>query len=302
MNEEQAIKEGILEEKIVYLKPILKAGKMIKDPKHIGYFMFDGAFKSYPLPRDRRTGSYKRVLNSTELEAFNEMLQEDLSFNKQKDNFWDKFAVRIEKNESLMNTGKAFDLSKPWENLEYRVLKVNREVAEDYKKRETSPSYRWYFAEAEDENIYKSKEAEKTQKIWTFFGTIQASKTRMSDLISVYYAQKNKSNIVDPNASKEWMKGEIHKIIERDPGFILETIEDDNYDIKALIINAVKAGAIIKKGRNKYNIKGDGVDYDYLSLVNYISILKRNTEDEYLSITEQVNAYLEGNKSNVEKE
>jgi hypothetical protein len=165
-----------------------------------------------------------------------------------------------------------------------------------------SPVYIWYFAEAEDENIYKSKEAEKTQKIWMFFGTIQGSRSKMSDLISVYYAQKNKSNVVDPNATKEWMQGELHKIIENDPDFILETIEDDNYDIKALIINGVKAGAIIKKGRNKYNIKGDGVDYDYLSLVNYISILKRNTEDEYLSIKEQVDAYLEGNKTTNDKE
>jgi hypothetical protein len=302
MTEEQAIKEGILENKIVYLKPIPQPSGMIRDPKHIGYFMFDGAFKSYPLPRDRRTGSYKKILNSKEMEAFSEMLQEDLSFTKQKDNFWDKFSVRIEKSESLMTTGKPFDLSKPWENLEYRVLKANREVAEDYKKRDMSPVYIWYFAEAEDENIYKSKEAEKTQKIWMFFGTIQGSRSKMSDLISVYYAQKNKSNVVDPNATKEWMQGELHKIIENDPDFILETIEDDNYDIKALIINGVKAGAIIKKGRNKYNIKGDGVDYDYLSLVNYISILKRNTEDEYLSIKEQVDAYLEGNKTTNDKE
>ena len=60
---------------------------MIKDPKHIGYFMFNDAFKIYPLPRNSRTGSFTPILTSDELAYFNEALQRDLSFTKRDDNF-----------------------------------------------------------------------------------------------------------------------------------------------------------------------------------------------------------------------
>lgn len=298
IEKEEAIKKGFLQNKKVRLKPILKSGKMIKDPKHIGYFMFDGAFKNYPLPRNPKTGAYKPILNDEELEYFNQVLRSDLSFNKKEDNFWEKYTVRVTKDENLLKYGIEFDLSDPWSNLDYRIMKALKITAPSYAVRFSNPKYKWYLAEENEELIIEAKEAEKTEEIFTFFGTIKGSKNSLIDLLSVYYAEKSRSNTVDITATLEFFQSEVRKIIKNDPNFIYECMMDNDYKIKALITNAVRAGAINKSGRNKYNLLGESSNYDYIGLTKRLSRLKEETDDMYLQIVEQIDQFNKDNKIN----
>lgn len=291
MEIKEAIKEGILENKIVRLKPIKKAGKMISDPKHYGYFMFNGAFKNYPLPRNPNTGAYKPILNEKELEYFNSELRDDLSFNRKENNFWDKYAVRIVKDEALMTQGKPFDLSDPWQNLDYRIMMSLNVTAPSYAERNNNPKYIWYFAEENEELMLEAKKTAKTQEVWTFFGTIMNSKKKMIDLLSVYFAEKSRENEVDINKTNEWLTEEIKKVITKDPEFILDCKENGDYEFKALITNAVRAGAIKKVGRNRYELEGDSVKYDFLGLVKLLKKLKDETDDDYLRIIKTVEEF-----------
>jgi len=296
MKKEEAIKKGILQNKKIRLKPILKAGKMIKDPKHMGYFMFNDAFKNYVLPRSRKTGSYISILDDDELKYFSEALQTDLSFTKKVDNFWDKYSFRITKNDNLMTLGVEFDLSDPYSNLDYRLMKSLNITAPDYASRTNHPKYKWYLAEENEELEHASKIAEKEEEALIFFGGLKNSRKKLIDIISVYYAEKSRSNEVNTTATVEFLQNEVRKIVKADKDFILKCKEDPIYEIKALIIDGVRAGAVTKSGRNKYNIIGDSSNYDYIGMTKRLSQLKEDSDDDYLRITEQVNRYREENK------
>lgn len=291
MTREEAIKQGILKNKIVYLKPIKKGGKMISDPKHIGYFMFNDAFKIYPLPRNPKTGSYTPILNDKELKFFSEALQQDLSFTKKVDNFWDKYSVRIVKNDTLMNIGIAFDLSDPYSNLDYRIMKSLKVTAPSFKEAKDNPSYIWYLAEENEELAVKAKETAKTQEVWTYLGSIMNNKKKMIDLLSVYFAEKSRENEVDINNTIEWFIEEVGKVATNDPEFMLSCKKEEDYEFKALITNAVRAGAIKKPKRNTYELEGDSNKYDFLGLVKLLKKLKDETDDDYLRIIKTVDEY-----------
>lgn len=293
---QEAIDKGYLQDKVINFCPILKPGKMIKDPNHSGFFMFKGAFKLYMLPKDRNTGAYKHILSQDEIEYFSEVMQEDLSFTKKENNFWDTFSVRVTKTERLMTKGLSFDMKEPFQNLSCRVLGALNITAPSFAQRKDNPAYIWYLADANEEVVYEAKEAIKMETIWTFFGSIKNSKQKMIDLISVYYSEKNKSKKVDVTATKEFFISEVRRIIKNDPDFIYNCKNDNSYEIKVLISDGIKAGAITKTGRNKYNIVGDSSHYDYISLIKRLSRLKEETDDEYLRISEQVDRYREENK------
>lgn len=296
MTKEEAIKKGILENKTVTLKPLLRAGKMIKDPKHFGYFMFTGAFKNYVLPKNERSGMFIPILTDEELKFFNEEMREDLSFNKKIDNFWTKFSVRIQKTDTFIRDGITYNLADPYENLQVRVLKANKEVAPSYELRDTHPAYRFYFVAENEENMAAAKDAELEQSMWMFLGSVSSSRKKMIDILSVYYAEKARSNELDLNVTKEWLIGEVRGLIKKDPEFILEIMDNPEYEIKAFIIDGVRSGAIAKTGRNKYNIIGDSSNYDYVGITKRIAQLKKDTHDDYLRIKEQIEEYYKDNK------
>ena len=257
MTKKEAIEKGILENKIVTLKPILKPGKWIKDPKHFGFFMFTGAFKNYVLPKQERSGMYIPILTEDELKFFNEEMREDLSFTKKTDNFWTKFSVRIQKTDTFLRDGIVFNLADPYENLQVRVLRANREIAPSYDLRDAHPMYKFYLAEENEENMAAARDAELEQSTWEFLGSIRGSKKKMMDVLSVYYAEKATSKNVDMTVSKEWLINEVRGIVKSDPNFILDIMNNgDEYEIKAFILDGVRSGAISKTGRNKYNIIG----------------------------------------------
>lgn len=296
MTKEEALKAGILENKIISLCPIKKPGKMIKSPTHFGYFMFKGAFREYTLPRDMKTGYYKSILTKEELAFFNEAFQEDLSFTKKENNFWDTFSVRVTKTDRLMSKGLPFDMSDPYQNLSCKVLGALKLTAPSFEKRSDHPSFIWYLADENEEVVYEAKEAEKMEQIWTFFGAIKGSRKKMIDLLSVYYAEKNKSKEVDLLATKEFFISEIRRIIKNDPDFIYNCKNDNSYEIKALLADGVRSGAINKTGRNKYNIIGDNSQYDYIGLYKRVEFLKKENEDDYFRIMEQIEKYRKENK------
>ena len=52
MTREEAIRKGYLENRIVFLKPSPRKGKIVKDPEHVGYFMYEGAGVHFVLPTE----------------------------------------------------------------------------------------------------------------------------------------------------------------------------------------------------------------------------------------------------------
>jgi len=196
---EEGIKLGFLEDKTVFLKPIFRDGKMIKDKNHQGYFMWEGASKTYVL----NTNAYGELIdpfkNEQERKFFESMLSLDLNPRLRADNFWHKFGVRIIKDVNLMERGIPFKLNNPEDNLRVRILKLSGEVIgpED----DATLHHKFRLIDEDYTEKQASKDTDQLEVIWTFFGEIKDSDEKMNDFLSIYLATKGLAKIVPKDSS-----------------------------------------------------------------------------------------------------
>ena len=113
----------------------------------------------------------------------------------------------------------------------------------------------------------------------------------MIDLLSVYFAEHARENEIDINNSIEWFITEIEKVATKEPEFIIKFKNNPDYEFKALILDGVRAGAIKKTGRNKYELQGDSTKYDLIGLTNLMKKLKEETDDDYLRIVKTIEEF-----------
>ena len=186
VSKEDAIKKGYLQNKKVFLRPIVRGGKMITSPEHVAYFQIEGANNWFQLPQNPVTGVLINPFDSNEERAFFEQeLDIDLNVNKKKDNFWHTFFVKVIKDYNLMHDGYKFDLSDPLDNLRWRVTKLQNMTAPDWEHRLSRGEYRFalvdegYAEEAEQNTTNKTIEA------FTFLGSIQNNLKDMKDFMGV---------------------------------------------------------------------------------------------------------------------
>jgi hypothetical protein len=288
VSREEALEKGFLEDKKVYLKPSPRQGKMIKTPTHVGYFMYEGASHNFVLAKDSRGELINVFETQEEREYFETELGVDLNPYKKKDNFWHTFRIKFQKNPITMYEGVKFDLSNPMDNLRVRVLKNCIDVAPTWEERFKYPAYRFALVEEDYEENKASEEAVRNQAIWTYFGSISNNLSKMRDFVSVYLAVSKKIQTVPSNVTKEWLMGEINKIINDDPEGYLKVVNDPHFEMKAFIQAGVGVGAIEKSGVNKYNLPGETVTWQLNEFVEYLEQLKEDSDDVYLKIKAQI--------------
>lgn len=285
ISKEEAFKKGYLKHKKIYLKPILRGGKMVKDLKHIAFFQIEGGKNWFQLPQ--REDGHGELINpfSSEEERnfFEQILDLNLSPYGEK-TFWHKFFVKVTKDYSLMSKGHVFDLSDPMDVLRYKVAKFQNFVSPDWDHAYSRPEYRFALVDEDYETQREVDSSEQLIEAYTYFGTIKNSSPKMKDFLGMYFNEKREMKFVPVDADKEWLKKEIKKIIDEDIATVLKIIEDQNAPIKLLILNAMRAGAIEKEARNKYKIKGEGVSYTYEELVDYLKTAESVKDDVYLKL------------------
>jgi hypothetical protein len=289
ISKEEAFKKGYLQNKQVYLKPVVRGGRMISSPEHVAYFQYEGAANWFQLPKNELgtlVDPFKG--NTEEREFFEKELDLDLNVNKKKDNFWHTFFVKVIKDFNLMHDGYTFNLADPLDNLRYRVTKLQSMIAPSWEERLNRGEYRFalvdegYAEEAENTSTNKTIEA------YTYLGSIQNSIKEMKDFLGVYYLEKKEMKFVSEDADKDWLRKEIKKVIENEIDLSLKIIKDPSSKVKNFILQAIRAGAINKSARNKYDIPGEGVSYQYDELVDYLTKAEEIKADVYLKIAAQI--------------
>jgi len=289
MTREEAIKKGFLTKKTVYLKPVARQGKMINDPAHSAFFMYDGAFIGFVLPSERSRPVLANPFASTEeKEYFEQELDVDLNPYKKQDNFWKTFKVKFQKSPSTMHNGLALDLADPIDNLRWRVLKLCPDVAPSWERREERPSYRFALVDADYEGIKAGSDLDLIEEMFTFYGTIKKSPVQMRNFLEVYFMEKKLMKEVPEEADASFMQREIKTVMDTDKEGFLKVSRDEDYNMKLLILKAIKRGAIEKKGVNRYDIVGDTANWSLVELVNYLKSLKETTDDVYLKLEAQI--------------
>jgi hypothetical protein len=289
MDKQEAIKKGYLKEGKKVLKPILKAGKMVTDPKHIGYFMWEGASITFVLPVDRRGVLVTPFKNDEERLFFESVLNLDLNTNKKDNKFWtDEMKVRVSKDDNLMTTGIPFDMSDPMDNLRSRVLGLQDEVANSVEEREQNPHKKFLLIDIDEQDKNSNKDIDESIEIFTFFGNIKDSVKKMKEFLSIYINNKKLNKDVPTDATSEWLIREINELIKTDKKSFMEIAKDPDYEVKGIITKAVKTGAIVKSGVNSYQIVGEPDKRQFAEMVEHVKQLKKLSDDLYLKIIYQI--------------
>jgi hypothetical protein len=275
-----------LENRRVILKPIVKPGGML-GKGHDGEFMYTGTQIQFVLPYNIRKGRLESILTPEEQEFFEEALDVDLNIHKKTNNFWHTFTISIRKDDKLMKNGLVLDLNDPMDNLRYRLLKIQPAVAPSWDKRFERGEYRFALVDENEMAENRSKMADKRKEAYMFLGKIEDSKEKMRNVLRVY------GKMPSEDATREYLKGEIDKIIENPKTLdrLLAVIRDKDYDKKLLIEDAVECGAIKKQKRKYYLPGGDPINANDPSLEGTVEALNKyeaEGDDIYIRIKTQV--------------
>ncbi len=288
ISKDEALRKGYLQNKKVYLKPVVRGGRMINSPAHVAYFQYEGANNWFQLPKNELGVLVNPFISEEEKEFFEKELDLDLNVNKKKDNFWHTFFVKVIKDYALMHEGYKFNLSDPLDNLRYRVTKLQPMVAPNWDNRYGRGEYRFALVDEDYTEAKEQTDTNKTIEAYTYLGSIQNSVTKMKEFMGVYYLEKKEMKLVPEDADKDWLRKEVKKVIDTEIDLALKIINDPGAKIKSLILEAIRAGAIIKSARNKYDIPGEGVSYTYDELVTYLTRAEEIKADIYLKIKAQI--------------
>jgi hypothetical protein len=289
ITKEEALQKGFLQNKKVYLKPVVRGGKMINSPTHAAYFQIEGANNWFQLPKNEQTGQLVNPFKSEEeKEFFEQTLDLDLNVYKKKDNFWHTFFVKVIKDYNLMHEGYIFNLSDPLDNLRWRVTQLQGFVAPSWDERTNRGEYRFALVEEGYAEEKEQTTTNKTIEAYTYLGSIQNSIREMKDFLGVYYLEKKEMKFVPEDADKDWLRKEIKNVIEGEIDLALLIMKDPHAKIKNFILQAIRAGAIVKSARNKYDIPGEGTSYTYSEIVDYLMKAEEIKSDIFLKMAAQI--------------
>jgi hypothetical protein len=239
-------KKNFLEDRKVKLIAVPRAGAMINDPDHIGYFMYNDTKKSFCLPKSISRRTLYPLLNEAEKEFFEKKLDLDLNIYKKEDNFWHTFRVEVTKDDGFMKNGYTFDLSDPMDNLKVRLLRIQEEVAPSWEERFDRGEYKFALVDVGHEDVMRVSKATKNEKAYKHLSKISGSADLLYDFLSIYSLQNPKAKRPSAEATRDSLYSQAQELIENDIKGFLEISEDEDYDIKLLVHRAIGVGAINK--------------------------------------------------------
>lgn len=285
-NKKKMTDKIFLEDRKVILKPVVKPGGM--NPKgHDGEFMYSGTEVHFVLPYNINRGRLQTILSKEEQKFFEDALDEDLSIHAKENNFWHTFRIKIRKDDRLMKSGYELDLSDPIDNLRWKVLKLCPNVAPSWNERYNRGEYSFALADIHELTENLAKMADKRKKAYKFFGKIDTSKKKMRDFLRVYGKTASESSTLD------FLNGAIDALIDNKSTIdrVIEIIDDEDYEMKLFIEDAVECGAL-RKETGKYLLQGgdsiNKLDPTLRGTVEQMKLYKRDTDDIYLKISTQI--------------
>ena len=247
-----------------------------------GEFMFTGCKRTYRLPR-KEAGGYLQFLTSEELEAYEYLLglpEGALSYHARKDNFWHKFKVELDKTDLIL------DCNDPIDSLKARVLSVQSEVAESWDERLNKPGEYWFALVDEDVEVKDKLNAGQIKaKAYKLLSKIDGSPTKMRNTLKVL------GKTLSPDADRDFLYTQLIEIIEqtevikgvRNIYDFIAVREDDNFDLRVVIADAIKTGEIEKRKTSYFLAGGDKIGG---TLDEAIEFLKDKGNSDVLKLIE----------------
>lgn len=269
----------LIKSKKIKVKPVMRENKWetLLDKRRRDAFMYNSTKRTYTLPNSLKTGTLVPVLDDvvlvttpqyaepmTERQFFEKQLNRDLSiYNKKGDNFWlDDAMARV----VLTKEGEEFNMEDPIDVIRVKILMANKEtIAHSIENSKTKPTYEFYIEDEEKETSRELDIAEKESGAFGHFNELKVSIPKLKNFLKV--ANKGYS----PGATQSWLTQEVFKILKEDVDKFLSIAEDPLFEDKAFVFDAVRVGALSKKGKDAYILDDGsktGTLYDTISYLN----------------------------------
>lgn len=257
MIEDNHLVDGELPDRIVQVLPVTENPGWVRDPNHVAFFKLENTYDRFVLPTKKK-GAFKNALTKEEKTLLEGILGEgmDLGVYKKygKLSFWSDFVVKLDK------YGLRLDLSDPMDYLSYKVLLMNSSlIAPSYEKRLTHATFKYYISDGKAESAEIQKQVNLTGKAFTTYGKMSQSKVKLSAFLKVYeLATRNIALKIDENSTVDFLSEQVSLIVNANPKKFLEFVEDQMFDIRLLIAEAISVGAVTNSSDRGLNTV-DGV-------------------------------------------
>lgn len=265
--------------------------------------MFGEAKAIFTLCKSIKTGDFYRVIDDiekvitpqfpdqslTEMEFLSKMIGKDLSYHREENNFWKGDADTGLKpySYSVPANGTILDLANPYDYIAYKVLLSNNKnyISPSYEERYRIPTYKFMLIDEEVVINTKRERIDLELKATEEFNKIKGSR----ELLMEFLICKDPKNIISNTASDDFLFSQVYDVLKSDPKYFLTIVEDDLKNEKVLVYKAVKAGALVKQGRDLYETPG-GESLGKLS--DIIHILKDPEKSEFkIKLQHQISNY-----------
>ena len=275
-----------LRTKKVTIRPIRREGGWVPG-NHDSAFLNEGSARDYTVPskprglvlvnpcpdfvqdKENKIDDWQALADELGLEHVR-----DLNPNTKK-GYWMREAestVRLDRN------GKHLNLNQTRDFIEYLVLRSNSHlIARNWASRIDSGEFMFAIVEEGEEITDQITNLEKKKIAYQLFGKMDHSATKMKDFLYVYYLMQRDAAPPPRNATMEWLKNEIGKIIESNLVTYLDILNDEDYTLKLLIQRSVETGALLKD-KHVYTLPGADVPIGVLDdVLNFLNDPKNQT-------------------------
>lgn len=252
----------VLENKIIAIVPTPRLDGLIVSKDLAGAKPYEGSKQVYSMPNREGSLSYIELLNETERIEFEKLLAlptNSLSFyisttEKRKESFWNKFQLE------LTRDGLILDLSKPMDNLKYRLAKVLTHLIAPSQAEATAVTQRYFIEEESKKNSIKADEGDLFADAWIKFGEVKNEPSKMVSILKIAGKQVSPDKYKD----SDFLRAELSDLLKsqtvgKNSGLkeFLSIVNDENFDIKVLISDAVRAKALtipVRKPEIQYEL------------------------------------------------
>lgn len=273
-----------LQNKVVEVHPIKRATGLTNDPEHEASFLFGDAEYEITVPISR-TGKLIDPLTEDERRYFEEVDKKlnlkpgstSIYGDENGNNMWIGYKIRIGKEP------RRLDLSDPQDYIDYKVLLANKnKVARSWQERNDRKEYIYALVDEDDRQKKEASLADKRKRAYKHYGKIEDDVEEMKKFLKIY--GKNPGD----NQKVSFLQAEINNIIENDLDTYLMIAEDQDYEMRHFINQAIDVGAI-NRYKNEYQLPGG--DPIGRSIDEVIDFLRQNkNQDIYLDIQAKIDA------------
>lgn len=279
-------KEFKLPNETITITPIPRGNSMIKDEKHVGYFMYPNTEYTCTLPRDQKTGNWVECLTKAEQEFLSRELNANLSFSKS-NSYWKKRIVRIKRTEDLIKLGYKMDISKADEYLDFKILSAQSTIANSWDDRYNSLEYKFAIVRSGEKEKEDSARTKIKEEAFDAYKEMKHDKSKLVD----YLVRTGRK--VDSNSDIDFIRSQVFNVVDNDPKEFVSIVLDPDYDMKVFIDKSLTSGGLVMDGRTTYRLgygNGDVIGRTLKDAILYLKDKKNQT------IYLELQARIENNK------